>query len=175
MSVDYNFTKCEVDVEFTTEQEMKDKIKAFEHECHEYTDDGIYVPAYISQTDEDKKALKAQVIVSESEYVETDELADLICKHFPTANGTIGWSYAEESAGGHVRSAGGGTIYIKDGKVLPPEWKQVEELKQDLDEALGYISMVVSNGDITECGVAHLFKKYCPEDYKEALEDKKDI
>ena len=172
MSIDYNFTKCEVDVKFNTEQEMKDKITAFEQECHEYTDDGIYVPAYISQTDEDKKALKARVIVSENEYVETDELAELICKHFPTANGTIGWSFAEESAGGYVRCAGGGTVVIKDGKVVPPEWKQIEELKKDLDEALDYISMVVSNGDITECGVAHLFKKYCPEEWADAVKEK---
>lgn len=179
MSIDYNFTKCVVDVEFNSNIEMKKQIKAFEQECHEYMDDGIYVPAYISQTDKDKKALKAQVIVSESRYVETDELAELICKHFPKSNGTIGWSYAEESAGGYVRCAGGGTIYIKDGKVLPPEWEQVEELKKDLDEALRHISMVisnvvVSNGDITECGVAHLFKKYRPEEYKQALQDKKD-
>lgn len=174
MSIDYNFTNCEVSVKFNNEQEMQEKIKAFEAECKEYTDDGIYVPAYIAQTDDDKKELEARVIVSESEYVETDELANLICKHFPTANGTIGWSYAEESAGGYVRCAGGGTTVIKDGKVVPPEWKQIEELKRDLDEALGYISMVVSNGDITECGVAHLFKKYYPEDYKQAVKDKEE-
>ena len=174
MSIDYNFTNCEVGVKFNNEKEMQEKIKAFEQECHEYTDDGIYVPAYIAQTDDDKKELKARVIVSESEYVETDELANLICKHFPTANGTIGWSYAEESAGGYVRCAGGGTVVIKDGKVVPPEWKQIEELKKDLDEALEYISMVVSNGDITECGVSHLFKKYYPEEYKQALKDKED-
>lgn len=174
MSIDYNFTNCEVSVKFNNEKEMQEKIKAFEAECKEYTDDGIYVPAYIAQTDGDKTELKARVIVSESEYVEIDDLAELICKHFPTANGTIGWSYAEESAGGYVRCAGGGTVVIKDGKVVPPEWKQIEELKKDLDEALEYISMVVSNGDITECGVAHLFKKYYPEEYKQALKDKED-
>ena len=174
MSIDYNFTNCEVSVKFNNEKEMQEKFKAFEAECKEYTDDGIYVPAYIAQTDGDKTELKARVIVSESEYVEIDDLAELICKHFPTANGTIGWSYAEESAGGYVRCAGGGTVVIKDGKVVPPEWKQIEELKKDLDEALEYISMVVSNGDITECGVAHLFKKYYPEEYKQALKDKED-
>lgn len=174
MSIDYNFTNCEVGVKFNNEKEMQEKIKAFEQECHEYTDDGIYVPAYIAQTDGDKKELKARVIVSENEYVEIDDLAELICKHFPTANGTIGWSFAEESAGGYVRCAGGGTVVIKDGKVVPPEWKQIEELKKDLDEALEYISMVVSNGDITECGVAHLFKKYYPEEYKEELKNKED-
>lgn len=172
MSIDYNFTNCEVGVTFNNEKEMQEKIKAFEAECKEYIEDSIYVPAYIAQTDDDKKELKARVIVSENEYVEIDELAELICKHFPTANGTIGWSFAEESAGGYVRCAGGGTTVIKDGKVVPPEWKQIEELKKDLDEALEYISMVVSNGDITECGVAHLFKKYCKEDYEEALRNK---
>ena len=49
-----------------------------------------------------------------------------------------------------------------------------KELKKDLDEALEYISMVVSNGDITECGVAHLFKKYYPEEYKEVLKNKEE-
>ena len=65
-------------------------------------------------------------------------------------------------------------VDIKDGKVVPPEWEQIKELKKDLDEALEYISMVVSNGDITECGVAHLFKKYYPEEYKEVLKNKEE-
>ena len=115
MSIDYNFTTCKVDVEFNNAKEMKEKIKAFEAERKECIEADMYIPACISQTDEDKKALKAQVIVSVSEYVETDELADLICTHFPKSNGTISWSYAEVSAGGYVRSTGGGTIYIKDG------------------------------------------------------------
>lgn len=159
MSIDYNFTNCEVSVKFNNEKEMQEKIKAFEAECKEYTDDGIYVPAYIAQTDDDKKELEARVIVSENEYVETDELANLICKHFPTANDTIGWSYAEESAGGYVRCAGGGTTVIKDGKVVPPEWKQIEELKKDIRSLLNYIEDVVGS-DVDECGVAHLFSKY---------------
>lgn len=58
MSIDYNFTNCEVSVKFNNAKEMEEKIKAFEQECHEYTDDDIYVPAYISQTDDDKKELK---------------------------------------------------------------------------------------------------------------------
>ena len=49
-----------------------------------------------------------------------------------------------------------------------------KELKKDLDEALEYISMVVSNGDITECGVAHLYKKYYPEEYEEELKNKEE-
>lgn len=115
MSIDYNFTKCVVAVEFNSNIEMKKQIKAFEAERKECIEADMYIPAYISQTDEDKKALKAQVIVSVSEYVEVDELADLICTHFPKSNGTISWSYAEVSAGGYVRSADGGAIYIKDG------------------------------------------------------------
>lgn len=174
MSIDYNFTNCEVEVRFNNKKEMQKKIKAFEEECQEYRDDDIYVPAYISQSDEDKKELRARVIVSENEWVDTDELANLICKHFPTANGDIGWSYAEESAGGYVRCAGGGTTHIKDGKVLPTEWEQIKELKDDIGELLEYISEVVSNGDITDCGVSHLFKKYAPEDYEQALKDKEE-
>lgn len=54
------------------------------------------------------------------------------------------------------------------------KFNNAKELKKDLDEALEYISMVVSNGDITECGVAHLFKKYYPEEYKEELKNKED-
>lgn len=160
MSIDYDFTNCEVSVTFNNKQEMQEKIKAFEADCKEYIADSIYVPAYIAQTDDDKKELKARVILSENTIgVETDELADLICKHFPTANGTIGWSYAEESAGQYVRCAGGGTIYIKDGKVVQPEWKQVEELKKDIRTLLNYIEDVVGS-DVDECGVAHLFSKY---------------
>lgn len=174
MSVNYNFEQSEVVVTFNSNIEMRKQIKAFEKECEEYTDDGIYCPAYVSQTDEDKKQLKGTVHLDSSGGAEVDEIAELICKHFPKANGTIGYSFAEESAGGYVRYAGGGEVYIKDGKVLPPEWKQIEELKKDLDEALEYISMVVSNGDITECGVAHLFKKYCLEDYEQELKDKEE-
>lgn len=174
MSIDYNFTKCEVSVEFNNEKEMQEKIKAFEAECKEYSEDSIYVPAYIVQTDDDKKELKAQVIVSENEYVEIDELANLICKHFPKSNGTIGWSYAEESASGYVRCAGGGRLEIKDGKVVPDEYEQIKELKEDLYELLNYVGEVVSNGDITECGVAHLFKKYMNEEYNECLKNKED-
>lgn len=66
------------------------------------------------------------------------------------------------------------SVKFNNAKEVPPEWKQIKELKKDLDEALEYISMVVSNGDITECGVAHLFKKYYPEEYKEELKNKED-
>jgi hypothetical protein len=174
MSIDYNFTNCEVSVKFNSDIEMRKQIKEFEQECHEYTDDGIYVPAYIVQTDDEKKELKARVIVSESEYVEIDELAELICKHFPKSNGIIGWASAEESAGGYVRYAGGGRLEIKDGKVVPDEYEQIKELKEDLYELLNYVGEVVSNGDITECGVSHLFKKYMNEEYNECLRNKED-
>lgn len=174
MSIDYNFTHCEVEVQFNNEQEMQEKIKAFEEEVQEYNENDIYIPAYISQKDDDKKELKARVIASDSKWVDTDELAKLICKHFPTANGDIGWADAEESAGGYVRFADGGTTHIKDGKVLPTEWEQIKELKDDIGELLEYISEVVSNGDITDCGVSHLFKKYAPEDYEQALKDKEE-
>lgn len=174
MSIDYNFTNCEVRIKFSSKEEMDKKVKDFERECAEYTEDSIYVPAYVYQTEEDKKELKGCVVVNESEYVEVDELANLICKHFPNSTGAIGWSYAEESAGGYVRCAGGGRLEIKDGKVVPSEYEQIKELKEDLYELLDYVGEVVSNGDITECGVAHLFKKYMNEEYKECLRNKED-
>lgn len=180
MSMDYCFKNADVVIKFANADECKKHIKAFNSEVEkedELYEGGEYdypLKAYARVSDKD--TLVAEIIIDSDsdECVDIDRLADLICEHFPTANGTIGWSVASESAGGFCRSADGGTITIENGKIKPSASEQLNELKNDLFDALDYISNVVSNGDITECGVAHLFKKYMPEDYEMALREKEE-
>ena len=187
MSMDYCFQQADVSVKFSNAKEMEQSIKKFNKAVEKIdklyekgsVDYGIKSYAQSSEYDD----LTANIIIESDsdEWVDIDKLAELICKYFPKANGTIGWASACESAGGFCRNAGGGYITIENGKILPSAEEQVKkaenkakELKNDLLEALDYIGMVVSDGDIIECGVAHLFKKYMPEEYKEALEEKEE-
>ena len=116
MSTDYCFEQSEVIVTFKNKQDMEKRIEAFEKECAEYTEDSIYCPAYVYQTEQDKQELKGVVHLDSSGGADVDEIANLICKHFNKPNGTIGYAVAEESAGGYVRCAYGGEVVIKDGK-----------------------------------------------------------
>lgn len=181
MSQSLSYTGCDVEVHFKNKEEMDKQIKAFEKEVEQWdtecqeTDycNGNPTRAYVSVEDNDK--LSAYVCIDDDgeTWINDEKLVELICKHFPTANGTVGYANVDLRHG-FCTYASGGEIQIKDGKVVPSTYQQLQELRKDFDEALEYISMVVSNGDITDCGVSHLFKKYYPEDYKQALEDKGD-
>ena len=180
MSQSLNYVSCDVAITFKDSKDKDSHIKAFEKEVSEYDNkcrenDYENDPVCARVVYDPINELSARVVVdSDGEtWIDENKLAELICKHFHSADGTIGYSCVA-LRGGYCDFAGGGTVVIKDGKVVPPEWEQIKELKKDLDEALEYISMVVSNGDITECGVAHLFKKYYPEEYKEELKNKED-
>lgn len=187
MSMDYCFQQADVSIKFSNAKEMEQSIKKFNKEVEKidelYAEGSIDygIKSYAKGTDSDD--LTAEIIIDSDsdEWVDIDKLAELICKYFPKANGTIGWASACESAGGFCRNAGGGYITITNGKIAPSAEqklksaeKKLNKLREDLDLALEYISMVVSNGDITECGVANLFKKYWKEEYKEALKEKEE-
>lgn len=180
MSITLTYNCCSVGVKFENKEDLIKRVKAFKSDVakwdrhckrtdYEDTPTGALV-------EEDTDKLYAYIYVKDDgeSFYDTDKLAELICKHFPTANGSIGWA-SVDLRGGYCTYANGDTLEIKQGKVVPPLYCKVDELKRDLQEALDYISMVVNKNCITECGVAHLFKKYCPEDYKQALQDKEDI
>lgn len=180
MSQSLSYVSCDVVITFKDSKDMDSRIKAFEKEVSEYDNkcrendyenDPVCARVVMSPINN----LSARVVVdSDGEtWIDESKLAELICKHFYSAEGIIGYAIVG-LRGGYCSDAAGGQIIIKDGKILPSDRKQVEELKEDLDKALEYISMVISNGDITECGVAHLFKKYYPEDYKEELKNKEE-
>lgn len=181
MSQSLSYVGCDVDVTFKNEDEMHSRIKAFEQavekwdkECED-TDYDIGNPtrAYVRV---DTEKLTAQVCVDDDgdTWVNDEKLVELICKHFPNANGSVGWANVDLRHG-YCYYANGGETVIKNGKVVDKDkevQKQLRDLKYDLDMALEYITMVISNGDITECGVAHLFKKYWPEEWADAVKEK---
>lgn len=175
MSICNNYASCEVKVVCESKEELDKRINAFNKEVEEYDNacvDNDYecVPTegYVKRESD----LVAYVLLHNDGEWDNDieQLAELICKHFPSANGTLGWA-ATDMRNGVTTYANGGQIEIRDGKIAKSKEKELEE---DLHSALEYISMVVSNGDITECGVSDLFRKYWPEEYKETLENKED-
>lgn len=187
MSQSLSYTGCDVEVSFKSIDEMNKQISAFEKEVEEYdnkcreTDYDIGNPtgAYVIREDD---KLKAYIKVSDDgeTYLDDGMVVEFICKHFPTAKGSVGWANVELRHG-YCTFACGGNTDIQDGKVVPSPAdkllkaeKKITELECALREALDYIGMVVSNGDITECGVAHLFEKYMPEEYKEAVQEKEE-
>lgn len=174
MSQSLGYNACNVDVKFKNKKEMDKRISAFVKEvekwdeCCDYVNLTECVGALVERNDSE---LKAHIYLDDdgTNNYDTDKLVELICKHFPTANGTIGQA-SIDLRHGYCTYANGGSIEISNGKE-EPNYEQI--YYDDLQEALDYISEVVGHGDITECGVAHLFKKYCPEEYKEALKNKR--
>lgn len=178
MSQSLIYNACDVCAKFKNKEEMNKRVNAFVKEVEkwdkhckdvDYEDD--LVGALVSTEDD---LLLARIYLDDdgTNNYDTDKLAELICKHFPTATGTIGWA-SVDLRHGYCSYANGGTTEIKDGKVVRSADEKLQDVCSDFEEALDYISEVVGHGDITECGVAHLFKKYCPEEYKEALKNKR--
>lgn len=185
MSQSLSYVGCDVEVRFKSIDEMNKQIKAFEKEVEQYDtqcqeteyDFGNPTRAYVQRDDEH---LTAWVKVDDDgeTFIDDQVVVEFICKHFPTAYGTVGWANVDLRHG-YCTYALGGSTEIKDGKKVPTPAdkllvaeKKISELQCALYEALDYIGMVVSDNDITECGVAHLFKKYMPEEYKEAVQKK---
>lgn len=173
MSQSLSYTGCDVEVHFKNKEEMNKQIKAFEKEVEQWdaecqeTDycNGNPVRAYVSVEDNDK--LSAYVCIDDDgdSWINDEKLVELICKHFPTANGTVGYAYVDLRRG-YCTYANGGETQIKDGKVVPSTHQRLQELHKDLQEALDYIATIVNKNDIAKSSVAHLFDKYCSEDYK---------
>ena len=164
MSVNYDFSQARVTVKFKDEKDLDKRAGAFTKEVEE-TDqryaEGLcdsFLGAYI-QVDYDK--LEGQVFIERGdEYCDTDLLAEVICKHFPTANGYIGWSNAEVSGGGFVRFADGGHLEIRDGKIEPSAEDKILDLRTDIRDLLDYIKTILGKEKATNSGIKHLFKKY---------------
>ena len=53
-----------------------------------------------------------------------------------------------------------GDTMKKAKKTASKKTTEANELRNDLGEALEYITMIVSRSDQASCGVAHLLKKY---------------
>ena len=187
MSMDYCFQQADVSVKFSNAKEMEQSIKKFNKAVEKI--DKLYengsvdygIKSYAQSSEYDNFTANIIIESDSNEWVDIDKLAELICKYFPKANGTIGWASACVSAGGFCRNAGGGFINIENGKIAPSVEKKIKSaenklkrLRNDLDLALEYITLVINHGDITECGVAHLFKKYWKEEYKEVLQEKEE-
>lgn len=187
MSQSLSYTGCDVEVSFKSIDEMNKQVSAFEKDVEAYdnkcreTDYDYGNPTRAFVIREDDK-LKAYIKVDDDgeSFLDDQMVVEFICKHFPTACGSVGWANVDLRHGVCTFACGGNTD-IKDGKVVPSPAdkllkaeKKIKELQYALNEALDYIGMVVSNGDITECGVAHLFKKYMPDEYKEALKEKEE-
>lgn len=164
MSVNYDFSQARVTVKFKDEKDLDKRAGAFTKEVEENDQryaEGLcdsLLGAYI-QVDYDK--LEGEILIDRGdEYCDTDLLAEVICKHFPTANGYIGWSSAEVSGGGFVRFADGGHLEIKDGKVEPSAEDKILDLHTDIRDLLDYVKTILGKEKATNSGIKHLFKKY---------------
>lgn len=95
MSQSLGYNACNVDVKFKNKKEMDKRISAFVKEvekwdeCCDYVNLTECVGALVERNDSE---LKAHIYLDDdgTNNYDTDKLVELICKHFPTANGTIG-------------------------------------------------------------------------------------
>lgn len=124
MSQSLNYVSCDVVITFKDSKDMDNHIKAFEkevseydNECREndYENDPVCARGVMTPINE----LSAMVVVdSDGEnWLDKNKLAELICKHFHSADGTIGYAYVV-LRGGYCQYADGGHIDIKDGKII---------------------------------------------------------
>lgn len=127
MSTNYFFYQSDVYVSFQDEKEMNKQVESFEKEVKEHDEDDELsefgrFQAYVVKEKIKENAFQARILIDANrfgdDYINVDGLAELICKHFPTANGGIGYAEAEVSAGGFTRYAGGGRINIQRGEIL---------------------------------------------------------
>lgn len=123
MSQSLNYVSCDVVITFKDSKDMDSRIKAFEKEVKEYDNE-------CRENDYENEPVCARVVtpINESSarvvvdsdgetWIDENKLAELICKHFYSADGTIGYAYVG-LRGGYCYHAGGGQITIRDGKII---------------------------------------------------------
>lgn len=166
MSTEYTFLTADVNIKFENKTDMETRINNFNKELKEHNeavDNGeadYYIYASVVQGESDKERLVASIEFDEGDtWSDVDSLVCYICKHFPRSTGFIGWSCAEESCGGYVRYANGGTIKIVNGKRVPSEYEQLQEIKKDVLTLVEYIKDLIGS-DADECGVKGILDKY---------------
>lgn len=166
MSTEYTFLNADIKIKFENKNDMETRINNFNKDIKEHndaTDNGeadYYIYASVVQDDSDKEKLVATIEFDDGEsWSDVDSLVEYICKNFPNSNGFIGWSCAEESGGGYVRYANGGTIKIVNGKRIPSDYEQLVEIKKDVITLVEYIKDLIGS-DADECGVKDILDKY---------------
>lgn len=122
MSQSLNYVACDVTATFKTRQDMDERVLAFlrdttewDESCYEEEGDEYPVCARVFRKDE---KLKAYISVESygDTYIDINKLVEFICRHFPTAEGNIGYADVEMRHGG-CSYANGGYIEIEKGKV----------------------------------------------------------
>ena len=158
MSTEYTFLNADIKIKFENKNDMETRINNFNKDIKEHNeavesgDADYYIYASVVQDESDKERLVASIEFDEGDtWSDVDSLVCYICKHFPRSTGFIGWSCAEESGGGYVRYANGGTIKIVNGKRVPSEYEQLQEIKKDVLTLVEYIKDLIGS-DAAECG-----------------------
>lgn len=166
MSNEYTFLNADIEIKFENKNDMETRINNFNKELKEHNEavesgDAEYnICASVVQSETDKERLVASIEFDDGDtWSDVDSLVSYICKHFPNSNGFIGWAIAEESVNGYVRYANGGTIKIVNGKQVPSDYEQLQEIKKDVLTLVEYIKDLIGS-DADECGVKDILDKY---------------
>lgn len=166
MSNEYTFLNADIEIKFENKNDMETRINNFnkalkEHnEAVESGDAECNIYASVVQSETDKKNLVASIEFDEGNtWYDIDNFIYYVCKHFPNSNGFIGWAIAEESSGGYVRYANGGTIKIANGNQVPSEYEQLSKAKKDILVLIDYIKNSLG-GNISEDKIKGIINQY---------------
>lgn len=166
MSNEYTFLNANIEIKFENKNDMETRINNFNKELKEHNEavksgDAEYnICASVVQSENDKKDLVASIEFDEGNtWYDIDSFIYYVCKHFPNSNGFIGWAIAEESVRGYIRYANGGTIKIVNGKQVPSDYEQLQEIKKDVLTLVEYIKDLIGS-DADGCGVKDILDKY---------------
>ena len=165
MCVGYTFVRAEIVAEFSDKKEMNKKISAFNKAVKRFNeraqfDGSCGIHAEAISYDNDAKNI-AYVTVDSRECSDVDNLAKYVCKYFPTANGSILWSTAEENGMCCMQYTNGGRITIKDGAIEPDK----QSLKKDVKTLVNFLADMAGNYDAVDLPdfpskIKKLIKKY---------------
>ena len=122
MSQVLTYVACNVTATFKNKKDMDERILSFLLETKEWDracyEDGMDDCPVCAQLDRSDEALKVYISVESDgdTVIDVEKLIHFICRHFPTANGNIGYADVELRGWG-CSYANGGNIEIKNGKV----------------------------------------------------------